>query len=120
MYAGIVVDKYGKVPEHVKQAHEIAVYDLDKNKVEKRISLDGIDKERFPGWRTAREASDNNIDYLVTGRKLRLLRIPLLPRVLGVRKMENEARPGSNISDIVKELQKYQPRELAPAHKYAA
>jgi len=28
MYAGIVVDKYGKVPEHVREAVNMTIYDI--------------------------------------------------------------------------------------------
>jgi hypothetical protein len=121
MYAGIVVDKYGKVPEHVKGTSGIKIYDLDKGVIEKTISLDGIDKERFAGWRVAREASDNNVDYLYTGKELKILRIPILPRLLGFRKMENKARPGSSISDIVKELHgTYQLKKPVSGYQHAA
>lgn len=114
MYAGIVVDEYGKVPEHVRKGYEIAVYNLDEGRIERRIPLEGIDKVRFPGWRVTRAALGNNIDYLYTGRRLRLS--PLL-RIFGTK---NEVSPGSDISNIVTKLQtKYQPREkLAPAYTH--
>ncbi len=113
MYAGIVLDQYGRVPEHVRQGSEIAVYDLDKGKIERTLPLEGINKAWFPGWRIARKALGNNIDYLYTGRRLRLS--PLL-RLFGTK---NEAAPGSDISTVVRDLQeKYQPKKLAPAYAH--
>lgn len=115
-YAGIVVDEDNVVPKHVRDAKEIALYDLGEDILEKeKISLEGIKEDLFPGLYLHNSIKGKGVKYLYTGRKLRLWKLwPFLMRVSGTR---NRAAPGRELSDIVNELKgKYAPEE-APAYE---
>lgn len=116
MYAGIVVDQYGEVTEHVRDGYSFKIYNSTTGKVEKRIPLDGIKDEKRPGQRIASLALSEGVDYLYTGRRLSVFKLPRWKLILGG--IRNRARSGKELNDIIEELEpKYKPQnKLAPTY----
>ncbi|MBU0627893.1 MAG: hypothetical protein KKC75_01780 [Nanoarchaeota archaeon] len=99
-YIGVVIDQYGKIPLHVRDANQLVVYDLSSNSVRERHNLVGIGDAYFPGIQVAMAAMGNGIETLYTGRELNFFtRFPM--RVLGI---NNKAAPNQTIDGIVSQL----------------